>query len=163
MIAQTPDDLGEFYGLNPELRGRTLWQEIIKGGDDSVFQCNVLVTARGLMGATVCIRKIHQYPPGFGSMSFGRTERVEFIVAESARILEALEYRGLASLEFKVCPADGRYYFIEMNPRLPWYNSLFADAGVNPSHPAFRDLTEETAPGGAAGAARRRLLAGVCG
>lgn len=149
VIARTPDDLGEFYGLNPELRGRTLWQEIIEGDDDTVLQCNVLVTAKGLMGATVCIRKIHQYPPGFGSMSFGRTERVEFISKESARILEALEYRGLASLEFKVCPADGRYYFIEMNPRLPWYDSIFPDAGVNLSHLAFRDLTEEVIPGAA--------------
>jgi predicted ATP-grasp superfamily ATP-dependent carboligase len=148
VIAQTSDDLDEFYDLNPELCGRTLWQEIIEGGDDSVLQCNVLVTAKGLMEATVCIRKIHQYPPGFGSMSFGRTERVEFIVAESARILEALEYRGLASLEFKVCPTDGRYYFIEMNPRLPWYNSLFADAGVNLAYLAFRDLTQEADPGG---------------
>lgn len=147
VIAWTPDDLGEFYASNPELRGRTLWQEIIEGGDDSVLQCNVLVTTKGLMGATVCIRKIHQYSPGFGSMSFGRTEKVEFIVKESARILEALEYRGLASLEFKVSSADGRYYFIEMNPRLPWYNSLFADAGVNLAYLAFRDLTEEVIPG----------------
>lgn len=148
VIAQTSGDLDEFYDLNPELCGRTLWQEIIEGGDDSVLQCNVLVTAKGLIEATVCIRKIHQYPPGFGSMSFGRTERVEFIVAESARILEALEYRGLASLEFKVCPTGGQYYFIEMNPRLPWYNSLFADAGVNLAYLAFRDLTQEADPEG---------------
>lgn len=38
------------------------------------------------MKATVCIRKIHQHPPGFGSMSFGRTEKIEFIVKESAGI-----------------------------------------------------------------------------
>ena len=146
MVVRTPDELVQFYGSHPELCGSTLWQEIIAGADDSVLQCNVLVTTKGLVEATVCIRKIHQYPPGFGSMSFGRTEKIEFIVKESVRILEALEYRGLASLEFKHCPADGRYYFIEMNPRLPWYNSLFADAGVNLAYLAFRDLTEEVIP-----------------
>jgi len=145
MVVQTPDELVQFYGSHPKLCGSTLWQEIIEGADDSVLQCNVLVTTKGLVEATVCIRKIHQYPPGFGSMSFGRTEKIELIVKESVRILEALEYRGLASLEFKHCPADGRYYFIEMNPRLPWYNSLFADAGVNLACLAFRDLTKKAA------------------
>lgn len=87
-------------------------------------------------------------PAGYGIVRSLATERVEFIVAESARILEALEHRGLASLEFKVCQADGRHYFIEMNPRLPWDNSLFADAGVNLAYPAFPDLTQEAAPGG---------------
>jgi len=48
--------------------------------------------------------------------------------------------RGLASLEFKYRAADGRYYFIEMNPRLPWYNALCADAGVNLPYLAYLDL-----------------------
>ena len=52
----------------------------------------------------------------------------------------ALGYRGLGSLEFKYRHKDSGYYFIEMNTRLPWYNGVFADAGVNLPHLAYLDL-----------------------
>ena len=140
VIVRSPAELVGFYQARPELRGATVCQEIIEGGDDAIFQCTALIRASGEVGAVFCARKLHQYRPGYGVMCFGRSEENDAVAALTLRLLRALQYRGLASLEFKRRAQDGRYYFIEMNPRLPWYNALFLDAGVNLPYLAYRDL-----------------------
>ncbi len=141
VIVRSPEELLAFYQEHPELRGATVCQEIIEGGDDSIFQCTALIRMSGKAGAVFCARKLHQYRPGYGVMCFGRSEENEVVAAQALRLLSALQYRGLASLEFKYRAKDGRYYFIEMNPRLPWYNALFFDAGVNLPYLTYLDLT----------------------
>jgi D-aspartate ligase len=126
----------------PQLKGGTLMQELIEGDDDQVFQCTALAGNSGEIVAYSSVRKLRQHPPGYGSMCYGRTERNEAMAAEAFKLLRALGYRGLGSLEFKYRQRDGGYYFIEMNTRLPWYNGIFADAGVNLAHLAYLDLTE---------------------
>ena len=54
---------------------------------------------------------------------------------------QAAPAQRAASSPLKRNARDGRYYFVEMNPRLPWYNGIFADAGVNLPLAAYRDLT----------------------
>jgi len=140
-VAGSLEELLAFYRAHPELKGATVCQEIIKGGDENIFQCTVLVRMSGESGAVFCVRKLHQYRPGYGVMCFGRSEENEVLAAQALQLLRALQYRGSASLEFKYRAEDGRYYFIEMNPRLPWYNALFVDAGVNLPYLTYLDLT----------------------
>ncbi len=73
-------------------------------------------------------------------MCYGQTETNQAMAAEALKLLRALGYRGLGSLEFKYCHKDRQYYFIEMNTRLPWYNGIFADAGINLPYLAYLDL-----------------------
>ena len=146
VVVDSPETLERFYERHPGLVDTTIWQEIVPGGDDSIFQCTTLVGQSGAIGPVFCARKIHQYPPGYGVMCFGRSEENETVAGEALKLLRHLGYRGLASLEFKHQVRDGRYYFIEMNPRLPWYNALFTDAGVNLPYVAYRDLTDPDGP-----------------
>jgi len=139
-VAGSPAELLAFYREHPGLKGTTICQEIIEGGDENIFQCTVLMRGSGEVGAVFCARKLHQYRPGYGVMCYGRSEENELLAACALRLLRSLRYRGLASLEFKYRAADDRYYFIEMNPRLPWYNALCADAGVNLPYLAYLDL-----------------------
>src|SRR5438270_936893 len=141
LIAQTAQEAQAFFEKYPQLKGATLMQELIEGGDDQVFQCTALVNHAGEIAAYSTVRKLRQYPAGYGSMCYGQTERNETMAAEAFKLLRALGYRGLGSLEFKYRQRDGGYYFIEMNTRLPWYNGLFADAGVNLALLAYADLT----------------------
>jgi len=140
-VAKSLDEFLAFYQVHPELVGTTVCQEIIEGGDDDIFQCTVLVRMSGEPGTAFCARKLHQFRPGYGVMCFGRSEENEVLTAQALQLLRSLQYRGLASLEFKYRAEDGRYYFIEMNPRLPWYNGLFVDAGVNLPSLTYLDLT----------------------
>jgi D-aspartate ligase len=140
-VAQRPGELETFFEQHPQLKGAALVQELIEGGDDQVFQCTALVDMQGEIAAYSTVRKLSQYPVGYGSMCYGRTERNEELRDEAFKLLQALGYKGLGSLEFKYRRSDGGYYFIEMNTRLPWYNGLFADAGVNLAWLAYCDLT----------------------
>jgi predicted ATP-grasp superfamily ATP-dependent carboligase len=142
-VATNHHELESFLRANPQLLGATLVQELIEGGDDQVFQCTALLKHSGdTVHATV--RKLHQFPPGFGTMCYGQTEPNDELVTESMKLLRVLGYRGLGSLEFKYRKSDHRYYFIEMNTRLPWYNGIFDDAGVNLPYLAYLDLIGES-------------------
>jgi predicted ATP-grasp superfamily ATP-dependent carboligase len=141
LIAQNAGEAAAFFAKYPQIRGATLMQELIEGEDDQVFQCTALVNQKGEIAAYSTVRKLQQYPPGFGSMCHGRTEPNEAMAGEAFKLLRELGYRGLGSLEFKYRERDGGYYFIEMNTRLPWYNGIFADAEVNLPLLAYADLT----------------------
>jgi predicted ATP-grasp superfamily ATP-dependent carboligase len=140
LVAKSPAEAEAFFAKYPQLKGATLMQELIEGGDDQVFQYTALVNTQGEIAAYSTVRKLCQYPPGFGSMCYGQTERNDALATEGRKLVLALGYRGLGSLEFKRRQKDGGYYFIEMNTRLPWYNGLFADAGVNLPYLAYLDL-----------------------
>lgn len=144
-VAAGPAELTAFYRAHSHLLGNTVCQQIIEGGDDDILQCTVLMRGSGAP-ITFCTRKLHQYPPGYGVMCYGRSEDHRLLRSESLKLLQALQYRGLASLEFKHCRRDGRLYFIELNPRLPWYNALFEAAGVNLAHLACMDLSGKAIP-----------------
>jgi predicted ATP-grasp superfamily ATP-dependent carboligase len=143
LIAQNAQEALRFFSKYPQLKGGTLMQELIEGGDDQVFQCTALINTAGELAAYSTVRKLRQYPPGFGSMCYGQTEPNEEMAGEALKVLRALGYRGLGSLEFKYRKNDGKYYFIEMNTRLPWYNGIFADANINLPYLAYLDLTGE--------------------
>ena len=102
----------------PSPKGATLVQELIESEYEQIFQCTALVKRSG---ATVhaTVRKLHQYPLRYGTMCYGQTESNEELLTESLKLLRALDYRGLGSLEFKYRVSDDSYYFIEMNTRLP--------------------------------------------
>lgn len=143
-VAHSPKDLLNFYSNNAGLRNETIWQEVIEGGDENIFQRTALIRASGEIGMTFCARKIRQYVPGYGSMCFGRSEWNDLVVLKALKLLSLVGHRGFASLEFKYQRKDDSFYFIEMNPRLPWYSSLFADAGVNRPCLGYLDLTQKT-------------------
>jgi predicted ATP-grasp superfamily ATP-dependent carboligase len=146
-VAHSVEDLQRFYDNAPSTLGATIWQEAVDGGDHQIFQCNVLIQGDGALGGHVCVRKLRHNLPGYGVMCFGRSETNGTILNDSLKLLRWLDYRGLASLEFKWCARDERYYFIEMNPRLPWYNSLFVATGVNLAWLAYKALGGEKSAG----------------
>ncbi|HYX52353.1 MAG TPA: hypothetical protein VE783_02815 [Candidatus Limnocylindrales bacterium] len=143
LIASDAGQALDFFTEYPRLKGATLMQELIEGEDDQVFQCTALINNAGQVATYSTVRKLRQYPPGFGSMCYGQTEPNESMAAEALKLLRALGYRGLGSLEFKYRQKDGGYYFIEMNTRLPWYNGIFADADINLPWLAYLDLIGE--------------------
>ena len=145
-VAGSPEAFLAFYQAHPELKGTTVCQEIIEGGDENMFEWIVLVRSSGEPGAEFCARKLRQYLPGYGVMCFGRSEENEVLAAQALQLLRPLGYRGLASLEFKYRVEDGRYYFIELNPRLSWFSALFVDAGVNFPYLSYLDLAESRRP-----------------
>jgi D-aspartate ligase len=146
-IVGNPGELTSLYRSRPALLGRTLCQEIVTGPDSDIYQVTALMRSGGREPVVSCVRKRRQYPRRRGTTSFGLTEWNPLLVEPALRVLRALEWRGIGSIEFKLGPG-GTPFFIELNPRLPWYNHLFAASGVNLPALMYRDLAEAEATGG---------------
>lgn len=131
MVAESPDELVAFLRDRPALLGRVVIQQIIPGTEGNIYQCTTFVSAVDAPLVHFTMRKIHQFPPGYGITTLGVSERNEELVACTEQFLRHIGLVGFASVEYKRSIDDGRYYFIEANPRLPWYNSLFLASGVN--------------------------------
>jgi len=138
-LAETRQDLIDFYRRHLGLLGLTIWQELLEGGDENNFVCGMVVRKSGEPAGVFCTHKLHQYPP-YGVMCYGRSEWNDVVVSKALQLVRYLGYRGVASLEFKFQPKDARYYFIEMNARWPQYCGYFAEAGVNLPLLTYLDL-----------------------
>ncbi|HSE53996.1 MAG TPA: hypothetical protein VLB00_17535 [Gemmatimonadales bacterium] len=146
-IVGNAGELTSLYRNLPALLGRTLCQEIVTGPDSDIYQVTALMRSGGREPVVSCVRKRRQYPRQRGTTSFGLTEWNPLLVEPALRVLGALGWRGIGSIEFKLGPG-GTPYFIELNPRLPWYNHLFAASGVNLPELMYHDLTDAGAAGG---------------
>ena len=142
-IAKSAQSLTEFYDQHPNMLGKTIWQQLIEGEDNNIFQCTTLVSRSGNPVASVCIRKLRQSPSNYGSMCYGRTEWNNEIVLRTQSLINAAGLNGYASAEFKYDRKTDEYYFIELNPRLPAYNALFPQTGINLAYLGYLDLYDE--------------------
>ena len=131
----------EFYHNNPHFVGKTIIQELISGGDQNIFQCTTYFNKNGIPLCVFTMQKIRQYPPYFGITSFGVSKTIPELIEQTFIFLKNINHKGFASVEFKWDEKRQKYFFFEINPRLPWYNSLFTASGVNFPYIAYLDHT----------------------
>ena len=118
-----------------------LVQEIVPGPESNITVFGGYVAKDGSMRQAFTGRKLRQYPPGFGSASLARSERLEETLGLSRRFLAAIGYRGVASLEFKLDERDGKLKVIELNPRPALWYALAHHAGKRIALAAYDDLS----------------------
>jgi predicted ATP-grasp superfamily ATP-dependent carboligase len=82
--------------------------------------------------AAMTCRRRRQHPAEFGRAStYVETVEAPEIESLSERFLRDIGYYGLAELEFKVDPRDGRPKLLDVNARTWGYHSLGQRAGVD--------------------------------
>ncbi|MFO0575940.1 MAG: ATP-grasp domain-containing protein [Polyangia bacterium] len=75
-------------------------------------------------------QRLHEVPYSGGVSSLRRSMHDDLLVAQAERLLAAIDYSGVAMLEFRRAP-DGRAYFLEINGRLWGSLALCLHAGVD--------------------------------
>jgi len=136
--------LNEFLKNNKDIIDQIIIQQIIPGGDENIYQATSYVTREGVISPIFTMRKIRQYRPDFGITSYGISENVPEIKEKLQNFIESMNnYKGFISVEFKKHPLNGEWYYIETNPRLPYYNSLIYDAGINYPYIYYLDMLEK--------------------
>jgi len=117
-FARNDDELRRLYG---EVAGR----EAAYGGKPAVqeFVPGLSYVVAGLFDhgrplRICCHRKVFSYPASGGNTVKGITERHEDLLESAFRIFEALEYTGLAALDFLRDESTGKFKFLEINPRI---------------------------------------------
>jgi predicted ATP-grasp superfamily ATP-dependent carboligase len=121
-------------------------QELIPGGDDTLYTVGSYVARGGRPLGVFSGRKLRQTPPGIGTCRVGESVWAQDAVDAALRLLDGFGYFGLSQVEFKRDPRDGKYKLMEINPRLWQWHGLAAACGVDLPRIAYADLVGETAP-----------------
>jgi predicted ATP-grasp superfamily ATP-dependent carboligase len=119
-------------------------QELIPGGGENQFSY-AAVCDRGRPIAELTARRRRQYPVEFGYTStFVETVDCPDVVDAGRRLLASLDYTGIAEVEFKYDPRDGRCKILDVNTRIWSWAALGAAAGVDFPHVLWRLALGET-------------------
>jgi D-aspartate ligase len=111
--------------------GALMIQEIIPGGGESQFSYTALCRD-GQPLASLTAKRFRQIPMDFGRAStFVETVDDVAASASAAPLLRAMRYTGIAEVEFKRDPRDGKLKLLDINPRVWGWHSLCASAGVD--------------------------------
>jgi predicted ATP-grasp superfamily ATP-dependent carboligase len=135
--------------LAAQLRGRVaspeqvLVQEYIEGDDDRIHAGLCYRSGDGRC-FVLSARKLRQTQPGAGVMAVGQAVDTPEVRDMTRRLAEALELRGALCTEFKLDPTDGKFYFIEWNPRPAYFQSLGWKAGFDLAYLAYCDHVDAT-------------------
>jgi len=127
-LAASEDELRALVARDPALHDHHfLLQGYVEGTGQGLF-------AAWYGGEAVALfahRRIREKPPSGGVSVVSESVPVSAPMRDAAtRLLEAVDWQGLAMVEFKVA-ADGTPFLIEVNPR-PWGSmQLAVDAGVD--------------------------------
>ena len=140
----TPAELEEAVARTQEFGA--IVQELVPGGDDTLYTVGSYVARDGRALGVFCGRKLRQTPPGIGTCRVGEAVWEQAAVDAALRLLQAFEYYGLSQVEFKRDPRDGRFRLMEINPRLWQWHGLAAACGVDLPRLAYADLVGETPP-----------------
>jgi D-aspartate ligase len=133
-----------------------LVQELIPGGDGTLFTLGSYLSAAGEALGLFCGRKLRQTPPGVGTCRVGEALWAEDVVEQGLRLLREVEHTGLSQVEFKRDPRDGVLRLMEINPRLWQWHGLATACGVDLPRIAYEDLVgRRPAPASMNGTRRR--------
>jgi predicted ATP-grasp superfamily ATP-dependent carboligase len=90
-------------------------QDWIEGGDDSLYTSFCYLDAHSNPLVTFTSRKIRQWPPQTGDTSLAEECSNEHVLHETIRLLQSLEFRGLAFIEMKLDRGSGKFFILDPN------------------------------------------------
>ncbi len=125
-----------------------LIQEIIPGDGNHQFSSCVFFK-NGVAIASMEAKRWRQHPPEFGrAATFVETVECPELLAPTLRFLSAMNYYGLAEIEYKLDARDGQYKLLDVNARTWGFHCLGPSAGVDFSYLLFADQIGQPVQGG---------------
>jgi len=138
VVIRSLADADEFYRTGSAVFGRVIAQELIPGPDDALWECMCLFDAASEIARAFTFRKLSTMPAHYGATSRARSERSEALVELAAAIGKRFGYSGIADIDVKYDARDGRYKYLELNPRLGLCHYFGTRCGVNLTLDAYR-------------------------
>ena len=134
--------------LAAALRGRiaspadVVVQEYVEGDDSQIYVALCYRARSTGRSFVLSARKLRQTAPGAGVMAVGQVVDSPHVRDMTRRLARAANARGAFCTEFKLDAQDGRYYFIEWNPRPAYFQSIGWRAGFDLAWLAYCDHAE---------------------
>jgi predicted ATP-grasp superfamily ATP-dependent carboligase len=117
-------------------------QEYIPGSCAEHFFIDGYTDHSGNIKALFARRRRRIYPPDFGNSTFMRSVPLSDVagaVDSVRRVLAAVNYRGIFSVEFKRDPRDAAFKLLEVNARPWWFVDFAVRCGVDVCRMAYDD------------------------
>jgi carbamoylphosphate synthase large subunit len=127
-IVYSPRELVSEYERMHAIEPYPVLQEYIEGKGFGYF---ALYDRKRALKAQFCHRRIREYPTHGGPSSCCESIHDPELVRIGRRLLESLEWTGLAMVEFKFDEVRKQYFIIEVNPRYWGSLPLAVNSGVN--------------------------------
>jgi predicted ATP-grasp superfamily ATP-dependent carboligase len=148
LIAASAKDLAAMLRERDAAPRDVLVQEYVEG-DDAQIYAGLCYRARSSGQCFVLsARKLRQTQPGAGVMAVGQVVDAPHVREMTRRLAKAAGVRGVLSTEFKLDARDGRWYFIEWNPRPAYFQSIGWKAGFDLAWLAYCDRADPAALAG---------------
>lgn len=126
--ARDAEELAQQYQQAHARIPQPLVQEKIEGPGMGVF----LLLWNGELKAAFCHRRLREKPPWGGVSVYRESVPLDrSLVEQSAELLRAMNWQGVAMVEFKLDQRDGQAKLMEVNGRFWGSLQLAVDAGVN--------------------------------
>jgi predicted ATP-grasp superfamily ATP-dependent carboligase len=139
--AETPEQLRQlFEAAAKKIKvSEILIQEIIPGEGDRQVSYGVFFRD-GHAHSSLVAKRLRQHPREFGrAATYVETTELPEIEELSERFLRAIDFYGLAEIEFKQDPRDGQYKILDVNARAWGFHGLGQAAGVDFPYLLFAD------------------------
>ena len=127
-IVHSDDTLASEYRRMHDIEPYPIIQEYIEGKGFGFF---ALYDKKKDLKAEFCHKRIREYPTRGGPSSCCESIRDPELSRIGRRLLESLEWTGLAMVEFKFDEVRKQYFIIEVNPRYWGSLPLAVYSGVN--------------------------------
>jgi len=114
-------------------------QEFVEGDDAQIYVALCYRARSSSRCFVLSARKLRQTQPGAGVMAVGQALDAPQVREMTRRLAKAADVRGAFCTEFKLDARDGRYYFIEWNPRPAYFQSIGWQAGFDLAWLAYCD------------------------
>jgi D-aspartate ligase len=118
---------------------RVLLQEMVPGGDESLFITACYIDRGGNWAGAFNTQKLIQAPEGFGTGCIVQSVYRPELFEPTRRLLATIGFTGIAEVEYKWDARTGSFQLIEINPR-PWdQHTLGKACGVDLMYAAYCD------------------------
>jgi D-aspartate ligase len=118
----------------------TVVQELVPDSHEQVYSLFTYISREGAPLASVVGRKIRQGPLRFGTSAVFESGHDQEVHDLGLRLLAAVDYRGLAHVEFVRDPRDGLLKVIEVNTRPPVWAGIATGPQLRIANIAYDDL-----------------------
>ncbi len=153
------DELKREYEVLSEIDGEVLVQQWISGSSDEIVILGGHVRKGGELLDYFTARKLVQSPDDCGTGCLVASEPILEIIELSKRLCRALEYQGMAEIEYKYDRESREFRLIEINTRHWDWHRLGSASGINLSWTAYCDWTGHSLDSQAKPVARAKWIA----
>jgi D-aspartate ligase len=122
-----------------------LIQEIIPGSNENQYSVGIFFD-RDRSYNYLAGRRKRQHPVDFGNATtFAETVEIPLLIEYSEKLLRKARFQGICEVEFKLDERDGKYKFLEVNPRTWKWHLISENAGVPFLMSLYKFMTEGNA------------------